>query len=79
MFKTAEVPRAYPHLFRHTLATDLLTQGVSLQTVPTLLGHSSIKMTERRYSHWIKGRQDKLEEELKKSWSHSVAVTESSR
>ncbi len=61
VFESAGVRRAYPHLFRHTLATDLLSHGVSLQTVSTLLGHSSIKMTERRYSHWIKGRQDKLE------------------
>ena len=77
VFEAAGVPRAHPHLFRHTLATDLLTQGVSLQTVSTLLGHSSIKMTEKRYSHWIKGRQDKLEDELKKSWTHldPVAVS----
>ena len=74
VFKAAGVPRAYPHLFRHTLATDLLTQGVSLQTVSTLLAHSSTKMTERRYSHWIKSRQDKLEDELKNSWSQTVAV-----
>ena len=79
VFEAAGVPRAYPHLFRHTLATDLLTRGVSLQTVSTLLGHSSIKMTERRYSHWIKGRQDKLEDELKKSWTHSDPVAASSR
>jgi integrase/recombinase XerD len=70
IFKAAGVPRAYPHLFRHTLATDLLSQGVSLQTVSTLLGHSSIKMTERRYSHWIKGRQQKFEDEIKISWTH---------
>jgi integrase len=71
VFEASGVPRAYPHLFRHTLATDLLPKGVSLQTVSTLLGHSSTKMTERRYSHWIKGRQEKLEDELKNSWSHS--------
>ena len=65
IIELAEVPRAYPHLFRHTCPTDLLSKGVSLQTVSTLLGHTSIKMTERRYSHWIKGWQDKLEEELK--------------
>jgi integrase len=71
IFVAAKVPRAHAHLLRHTTATDLLTRGVSLQTVSTLLGHSSIKMTDRRYSHWIKARQDKLEDELKNSWTHS--------
>jgi len=60
VLKAAGVPRAHPHLFRHTAATLLLQDGVSLQTVSTLLGHSSIKMTEKRYSHWIKARQDKF-------------------
>jgi len=69
VFKAAKVPRAHPHLFRHTFATDLLQRGVSLQVVSVLLGHSSTKMTERRYSHWIKGRQENLEAEVKKSWS----------
>jgi len=67
----AGVQRGHPHLLRHTTVTSLLEQGVSLQTVSILLGHSSTKMTERRYSHWIKGRQDKLEDELKKSWTPS--------
>jgi len=34
----------------------------------------AIEMTARRYSHWIKGRREKLEDELKKSCSHLVAV-----
>jgi integrase/recombinase XerD len=77
VFKAAGVPRAYPHLFRHTCATKLLQDGVPLQTVSTLLGHSSIKMTEKRYSHWIRGRQEKFEDELKKAWAHSVPLSPS--
>jgi integrase/recombinase XerD len=71
LFEQAGVPRAYPHLFRHTFSTDLLQKGASLQTVSVLLGHSSTKMTERRYSHWIKARQDSLEAEVKKSWAQT--------
>jgi integrase/recombinase XerD len=69
VFKEAGVPRAYPHLFRHTFATQLLQDGVSVQTVAALLGHSKTSMTEKRYSHWIKGRQENLELEVKKSWA----------
>jgi len=74
LFESAKVPRAYPHLFRHTFATDLLEKGVSLQTVSVLLGHSSTKITERRYSHWIKARQENLEAEVKKSWAQTGTV-----
>jgi integrase/recombinase XerD len=74
LFEKAGVPRAYPHLFRHTFATDLLQKGVTLQTVAVLLGHSSTKITEKRYSHWIKPRQDNLEAEVKKSWAQMGTV-----
>jgi integrase/recombinase XerD len=74
VFDLAEVPRAYPHLFRHTFATDLLGRGVSIQTVAVLLGHSSTRITERRYSHWIKSRQENLEAEVKKSWAQMGTV-----
>jgi integrase len=70
LFKLAEVPRVHAQLFRHTFATELLQAGNSLETVAALLGHSSTKVTEKSYSHWVKGRQEKLEDAVKNSWAH---------
>jgi integrase/recombinase XerD len=78
LFDDAKVPRAHAHLFRHTFATELLTLGNSLETVAALLGHSSTKITEKSYSHWVQGRQEKLEEAVKNSWAHLGTVDGSS-
>ena len=48
--KRAELDDVTLHTFRHTFASHLVMAGVDLMTVKELLGHKSIKMTER-YSH----------------------------
>jgi integrase/recombinase XerD len=68
IFKKAGVPRAYPHIFRHTFATQLLADGRSLETVATLLGNTT-RIVAKHYSHWIKARQEALRDEVKKSWA----------
>ena len=45
--KAARLPeRLSPHSFRVTAITDLLTQGVPLEDVQYLAGHSSPRTTE---------------------------------
>ena len=38
----------------------LLTAGVSIEDVSALLGHSSIRTTERHYAPWDRRRRDRL-------------------
>ncbi|MGA2387496.1 MAG: tyrosine-type recombinase/integrase [Candidatus Sulfotelmatobacter sp.] len=57
------------HRLRDTFAVDLLEQGVPLEEVSKLLGHESIKTTERHYSKWMKGRQDRLDSLVTATWA----------
>lgn len=40
-----------PHTFRHTFATRCIEQGMPMQVLKTILGHSSLAMTADLYSH----------------------------
>ena len=56
------------HRPRDTFAVDLLEKGVPLEEVSKLLGHESIKTTERSYAKWVKGRQDRLDSLVIATW-----------
>jgi len=57
------------HRLRDTFAVDLLQKGVPLEEVSKLLGHTSIKTTEKHYAAWIKGRQDRLDSLVMGTWA----------
>jgi integrase/recombinase XerD len=64
VFEDAKIKDGHPHRFRDTFAVGLLEKGVSLETVSVLLGHQSIKITQKHYSPWVKTRQEALEKEV---------------
>lgn len=69
VFELAKVKDAHSHRFRDTFAVSLLESGVSIENVSVLLGHSSVRITERHYKPWVKTLQKKLEEEVRKAWA----------
>jgi integrase/recombinase XerD len=75
VFKAAEIAKAgnmTSHRLRDTFAVDLLEKGVALEDVSKLLGHESIKTTERHYAKWVKGRQDRLDAIVSGTWEEAA-------
>ncbi len=69
LFKLAGITkRAHPHMFRDTFAIECLLAGIPLERVSILLGHSSVKITEKHYKPWVKALQHQLEDDVIKSW-----------
>jgi hypothetical protein len=60
--------RCHPHMFRDTFAVELLLAGVPMDQVSLLLGHSSVKITERHYAPFCKARQQQLAACVKLAW-----------
>jgi hypothetical protein len=66
--RRAQVANPHFHRFRDAFAVSLLEKGVPLENVSVLLGHSSVKITEKHYAPWVKKRQEILEEQVKATW-----------
>ena len=67
VFKEAKIPNGHAHQFRDTFAVGLLQAGVPMDRVSALLGHSSIKVTEKHYSPWVHARQEQLEADVRRT------------
>lgn len=68
VFELAGIPDGTIHRFRDTFAVELLLKGVPIDQLSILLGHSSLTVTEKHYSPWVKTRQEQLEAAVRKTW-----------
>jgi integrase len=74
VFQRAGVAGGHPHRFRDTFAVDLLLRGVPIDQVSILLGHSSVKVTERYYLAFVTARREQIADSLRRAWANGVAV-----
>jgi integrase/recombinase XerD len=77
LFEKAKLPDGHAHRFRDTFAVELLLAGVPLERVSILLGHTSIRITERHYTPWVRARQEQAEADVRRAWGQDpVALLE---
>ena len=53
--------KGQPHRFRDTFSVSLLSKGEELRTVQLLLGHTSVKTTEKHYAPFVESFQRVLD------------------
>ena len=58
-FKQAGVTDVSSHNLRKTFATRLLSRGAAITDVQHLLGHASVKTTEKAYAAFVKNERFK--------------------
>ncbi len=76
LFKSADIrtadgerKRCHPHMFRDTFAVEMLLAGVPIDQVSLMLGHASVKITEKSYAPFVKARQVQLQESVRNAWN----------
>ena len=74
LFQLANIANGHGHRFRNTFPTELLHAGVPLERVAILLGHQSVRVTEKYYAPWTESRQRQIESDLERAWARDPIV-----
>jgi integrase len=75
LYELAKVEGGHAHRWRDTFSIELLLAGVPLEQVSVLLGHQSIKVTERHYSPFVKAHQEQLEDAVRSTFRATNSAT----
>lgn len=73
VFKKSGVKKAHARRYRHTLATRLLGEGASFQTVADILGNTA-EVVRKHYGKWSKGHQDNIDRLMLAHFQTAVAT-----
>jgi integrase len=72
VFRKSGVANGKAHRWRHTLSTDVLARGGSMQDVADVLG-ISVRVAEKHYAKWNLARQDRIDRVMGKVWEGLAA------
>ena len=67
LFILAGVPAAHAHRRRDTFSVELLQAGVPIDRVSVLLGHQSVRVTEKHHNAWTRARQEQAESDVRRT------------
>lgn len=73
VFEDAKVD-GHAHQFRDTFAVELLKAEVPIERVSVLLGHASVRITEKHYNPWNRARQVQAEADVQRAWQRDPMV-----
>ena len=73
LFEDAKVD-GHAHQFRDTFAVELLQAEVPIERVSVLLGHASVRITEKHYNPWNRARQEQAEADVQRAWQRDPMV-----
>lgn len=60
LFILPGIPDRHGHRFRATFPPELLFCAFPIERVSILLGHQSVRITEKHYALWVKARQEQF-------------------
>ena len=66
--------KGHAHMFRHSLAIELLEKGFPVEHVAAILGNSPA-IVHKHYSPWVKSRQTALDAAVRSVWVSDTAQT----
>jgi len=69
--KTAGIDPVSPHQLRHTLATQAINRGMSIEAIAALLGHKSLRMTQV-YARIATAPSRRSTSRCRRRWKHST-------
>ena len=67
VFEVSGVAGACSHRFRHTLATEVLEMGGTIEDAADILGDSE-NIVRKYYAKWSRGRQARISDLLARIW-----------
>src|SRR5262252_9109048 len=61
-------PKTAASVWQESLKRLFLLAGVPIERVSILLGHQSVRITEKHYAPWVRARQEQLEADVRRTW-----------
>ena len=76
VFRKGGVRNAHAHRFRHTLATEILERGGTLDDVADVLG-ISVTVARKHYVKWSVGRERRIVDLMRRVYGPTYTLSES--